>query len=560
MHFRRFGKYNINVKSNRKSLSRVDSSKTKKAEKYNHKNRTKFREMRIRERLLALDILACVGLRNETIESISGDDCYQPQMSSIKKSLGPSRDKSALNLKDHKTFEICDDINIFDIKCAQFSPMSSSSDLYFQSQSSICHNHFNNENDIFVDKIKQNSLHRPAECSEYRKLSNLSVNTLPTNLDMYIPPLSSKKKCKKSFCSFESRQNGPEKFKDLNFSASNPEIQSRPLPPLPIRTPEKYVLQSFPRAKNSNGQAELVKTIDLTNSLKNKWISGMAITRKGELIIADNQEVHIFDEDGLLKRTLGNIKGDGRLSQPLDITVLSNGSIAISDNAECAIKLFTSKGNFIRTIPVTKVFNIACIASTDNHNLLITSPDNHTVYKYHETGYMINSIPDLNFSPKAIFEHPYSLAVNPLSGAIVVGDDYKQRVIAVNTDGKILWRFSPVDDRLFFPSSISIDHLGYIFVADLCNEKVHMLDSGGKLIKLLLSRGCGLRGAPGVITTDDHGHLYVADEERTIKVFKYSNGDFTFTRRCSSTRGNTSLSPVRESTSLPDDFQLGIDN
>ena len=60
-----------------------------------------------------------------------------------------------------------------------------------------------------------------------------------------------------------------------------------------------------------------------------------------------------------------------------------------------------------------------------------------------------------------------------------------------------------------------------------------MLDSGGKYLKTLLSRGDGLRGGPGAIATDGQGHLLVADEERTIKVFKYGENGFALYRRTS---------------------------
>ena len=132
------------------------------------------------------------------------------------------------------------------------------------------------------------------------------------------------------------------------------------------------------------------------------------------------------------------------------------------------------------------------------------------------------------------FDHPYSLAVNTLTGDIIVGDDHRQLVTAVTSEGQVLWRFFPRGDsqRHFFPSSICVDSEGYIFVADLYNCKVYMLDSSGKYLRTVLSKATGLTDGPGALATDGKGHLLVSDEEKTIKTFKYANG-FTVQRRFS---------------------------
>ena len=146
---------------------------------------------------------------------------------------------------------------------------------------------------------------------------------------------------------------------------------------------------------------------------------------------------------------------------------------------------------------------------------------------------MLYTIPAEGKEGRAPFEHPYSVAVNPLTGDLVVGDDYRQLVTAVSPDSKILWRYRPAGDshRHFFPSSICVDNDGYVFIADLYNEKVYMLDSSGKYLKTVLSRGEGLKGGPGAIATDCRGHLIVADEEKTLKVFKYGKNGFAMNRR-----------------------------
>jgi len=92
------------------------------------------------------------------------------------------------------------------------------------------------------------------------------------------------------------------------------------------------------------------------------------------------------------------------------------------------------------------------------------------------------------------------------------------------------WRWCPPSDtgdrRPFFPSSVAVDSTsGHVFVADLYNEKVYWLDSEGRCGGggAVLARGAGLRGGPAAVAVDgDRRLLYVADEERTVRVFSFA--------------------------------------
>ena len=99
---------------------------------------------------------------------------------------------------------------------------------------------------------------------------------------------------------------------------------------------------------------------------------------------------------------------------------------------------------------------------------------------------------------------------------------------------------SSPQQRPFFPSSICTDTSGRVFVADLYNERVYMLDGNGggdksaddtsnsscappDCLRPLLTKKTGLRGGPLSLAVDESRFLlYVADEERTVRVFSYA--------------------------------------
>lgn len=253
------------------------------------------------------------------------------------------------------------------------------------------------------------------------------------------------------------------------------------------------------------------------------------------------------------------------LQEPIDVTVMSNGNLVVSDHADQGVKIFTSKGQYLRTVRCKGLSNIAGVATNEERQIVVAGTDRQCVTRQDEEGKLLNVIPNIPLEKKpqetpstssafgfvgppdkdgyvnvtaasrSMFEHPYSVATNPLTGDIIVGDDYRQLVTAVSRDGKVLWKYCPhgAGARAFFPSSICVDPQGYVFIADLYNEKVYMLDSSGKYLRTLLARGDGLKGGPGAIAVDGSGLIAVADEEKSLKLFQYAENGFAVTKRFS---------------------------
>ena len=317
--------------------------------------------------------------------------------------------------------------------------------------------------------------------------------------------------------------------------------------------------------------ARLVRTLRFDKFMTNKWISGLAVTgkKRNRLVVVDLREAFLVDaDDGQLRRSIG-ARGEHRLVEPIDVCVLPpDGRLAVSDHRAQDVKVYTGKGQHVATVAdAATLTNIAGVAANADGELFVAATDKKCVSVHSfsngggdgDDGRFLYRLPPAAtaFSASgfvvsggdaklALFDHPYSVAVNPLTGDVIVGDDYRQVVSAVSApDGRLQWRFCPAagggHDRHFFPSSIAVDADGYVFVADLFDKKVYMLDSGGRLLRTLLSCGVGgggggtpggLTGAPGAIAVDDRGQLYVADEEKTVKVFKYGGDDgFTLCRR-----------------------------
>lgn len=305
-------------------------------------------------------------------------------------------------------------------------------------------------------------------------------------------------------------------------------------PPIPDRSGRKSesdtIYPGIPSQQSLADGVQLVKILKLDQYMTNKWISGMAMSDKNELVLVDLREAYLIDEWGNLIRTVGS-KGSDRLIEPIGVSAGPDGRLVFTDHAQQNVKVFTNRGNHLRTITDFSLANIAGVAcNRSTGEIFVAGTDRKRIF-VHCDGETRTIPTDRNSTPSSTsggsrvsFKHPFSVAYNAVSREVIVGDDYDQSVMGVSIEGQLMWRFCPPThdgERQFFPSSVCVDQDGMVFVADLYNGKVCMLDSKGQFVRTLLSRGFGLSGNPGAIATDGKGHILVADEERTVKVFQY---------------------------------------
>ena len=346
----------------------------------------------------------------------------------------------------------------------------------------------------------------------------------------------------------------------INRSTSRSISHEEPLPKMTsmstyeemfMSKPVTFSTRDIPRVTTKpaeNAQVKLVKLIQLDKIIKSKWITGMVVTKKN-IAVVDSKLAYLLDMDGNLKRLIG-IKGADKLTEPVAVTELKDGNLAFTDQYNQTIKIFTTKGQYVKTIRPDDLSNINGVASSEFNDIFVVGTDTKCVCAYNssntssihipirdsekhaqEASQWFRPIPSMGLQNTRIdFQHPNSIAYNPLTRDLIIGDDHKHFVCAVTSSGRLSWKFCAKGDRPFYPSSINVTHDGYIFIGDLYNHKVYMIDSSGKYIKTLLAKDNGLGCGPGALATDSNGHIFVADDEKTIKVYKYNDG-FTMCRR-----------------------------
>jgi len=166
-----------------------------------------------------------------------------------------------------------------------------------------------------------------------------------------------------------------------------------------------------------------------------RLISGMAVTDKHELVVVDLRAAYLVDSaSGRLIRFIGRSGrggSSGRLVEPIGAATAADGRLVFSDRADQTAKLYSTRGQHVRTISRLGLSNVGGVAVTrSSGDVYVAGSDCHGVALVRGAATSgtsrIDTVVDVEYLCN--FKHPYSVAVNSTTGDVIVGDDSTQTV------------------------------------------------------------------------------------------------------------------------------------
>jgi len=286
--------------------------------------------------------------------------------------------------------------------------------------------------------------------------------------------------------------------------------------------------------------------------------NGVAVDGSGKIYVADtyNQCIRVVDNSGIISTVAGTgtqgYGGDGgpatkaELDNPVAIALDGSGNLYIADLDNQRIRVVNTG---------TKAITVA--------NATVQPGDIATVAGTGTQGYSGDSGP----GTKAELDNPNGVTVDG-SGNLYIADTDNQRIRVVNTarnsvavanitiqagdmatvagNGTLSYAGdgeSAVGASLYDPEDVAIDAMGNVFIADLDNQRVRVVNTGTKAItvanvtiqpgNIATVAGTGTQGYSGdsgpatkaelynpvAIALDSSGNLYIADlDSQRIRV------------------------------------------
>jgi len=209
--------------------------------------------------------------------------------------------------------------------------------------------------------------------------------------------------------------------------------------------------------------------------------NGIHVDREGRIFITDTGfgMVLMLDPKSKASTTL-TAGGRSPFAKPVGVTTDVQGNIYVSDSASDIIYVFNRGGDFIKALGMK-----------DNK-----------------------------------FRQPVGLAADPSGKRLYIVDTHEHHVVVLDPESEnVIMRIGKrgrEDGEFNFPSQITVDSKGNIYVVDTMNGRVQIFDLEGRFVRAFgrLGDGPGMFARPKGIAVDSEGHIYVVDSAfNNVQIF-----------------------------------------
>ena len=244
---------------------------------------------------------------------------------------------------------------------------------------------------------------------------------------------------------------------------------------------------------------------------------GVAVNANDEIAVTDNKNhrIQIFSSKGKFLRSFGK-KGDneGEFNNPRGISFHYNGDIFVADCCNHRIQIFSGKGEFVGSfggkgnvysrldippgLSVDSEGNII-VADAGNKLIKIFSPDGKFLMKIGEEG-------SFNYPVHCIQYYRY----------LIVSDQSDHCIKVFDRNGNFQYKFGKrgVEEGEFTsPRCLSMNKSGQLMVCDSGNNRIQVFELNGKFVGTFgtLGKNLGEFGCPSALAVLSTGRFVVTE-------------------------------------------------
>lgn len=286
----------------------------------------------------------------------------------------------------------------------------------------------------------------------------------------------------------------------------------------------------------TNTQAVL-KFLEGEKPAKNRIVMpmGIAVSDDGDrLYVSDNVQSAIFVYD-FAKKTALKIGGDENpLSSPMQLALDAQENIYVVEQGKQGVRVFDRKGKLLRFITDPSIVRPTGIAIDNARGKIYvadtahTKSDDHTVKVFDLQGKFLGKVGKGKGNVDGAFLFPTYLTLDP-KGNLYVADTLNSRVQVFDADGKFIRQIGKMGTafgQFDKPKGVAVDSFGNTYVVDSGWSNVQIFNRTGQVLMFFSGRGTypGLMQNPSPLAIDKNNRIYVGDDlNHRINVYQLVN-------------------------------------
>ena len=254
--------------------------------------------------------------------------------------------------------------------------------------------------------------------------------------------------------------------------------------------------------------------------------AGLAITRKGHLIVAERDKrcITIVDLASMRKIWSFGQYGSGReqFNDPCAVVVTQDSRIVVADSGNHRLQVLTAEGAFIATVGTKGSQPLQFVRPQDvavDHNgkIFVAEYGNHRIQVFNVHLSHSHCFGSKGAQPGE-FKGPCGITIDA-DGMVYVADRGNNRVQKFTPEGKLL---AVIDskgeggDRLNGPHGLCIDGNGILYVTERSSNTVSMFTSKGRFLGYIGDSDGSSFNYPQYIVSDQTGRLYISDDNGVV--------------------------------------------
>jgi DNA-binding beta-propeller fold protein YncE len=230
-----------------------------------------------------------------------------------------------------------------------------------------------------------------------------------------------------------------------------------------------------------------------------------------------------LDQDTTFSQQLANFLGgerptSNRIAEPMGLAVSDDGNrVYVSDYVQHAVFVFDfAQKTFLKLGKEAPLAQPVGLALDADENLYVVEQAKKGIRVISRKGETIRFITDPSV------ERPSGVAIDRERGKIYLADTAHTKsethnVKIFNLEGKLIGTVGrgkgSGPGEFMFPTYVTVDAQGNLYVTDTLNSRVQLFDAGGNYVKNFGERGnsWGMFDKPKGVATDSFGNVYIVD-------------------------------------------------